>query len=463
MPSVKKIISAEIFISSLTEFNESFRNVNRANDEMLTFLNNTFCKSSIGITDFSVEDNNAKFRWTLSTVIAEAESLHKEALAFARKRNFRKAIERWIKAIALNAEDPDYFFNTGIAFYEEKNYQEAIENLEQTIKICPIYFKARLILGTIYLKLRKFDKAESYLKESIYFNPSNPLAILNLGAVYSILKKYDEGINAFKKIIEISPNESRAYFGLGKIYSIQGQALKANDCFRKVVELDEKGDLAIHAKRAIASEQSSTALPLPKKDKLPEIEEEHLEDYYAEAYNSYLFGDYARSGDLYRKYIEYKPNDDNVWYLLAESYLRAGYPKEATSAYKNALKISKKGLYFKQLGIAYDFLSLTEKAIHSIEQAVSLGKRDSIVYTIWAKNLIKQNKLEDAIEKLQVALKLNRSNLSAIYHLAVAYTKNNQINEALNYLHAIINSKVKSPIKNEASELLSKIKTKEAR
>lgn len=465
MPSAKKIISAEINLKSISLFNgniqqQSTDDINQQNTEILSFLKSRYCNAAVGEIDFSIEDEKAKFCWTLSGVVQDAEVLHKEALHFARKKDYRKAIENWIKAISLNPQDPDYYFNAGIAFYEEKNYQEAIENLEQTIILCPIYFKARLILGTVYLKLRKFANAESQLKESIYFSPSNPLAILNLGAVYSILKKYNEGINAFKKIIEISPKEPRAFFGLGKIYSIQGKTQQANDCFRKVIEFDSKGELAIHAKRAIVSEQSSTSILIKPNNDLAEIEEKHLEDYYAEGYNAYLFGDYARSCDLYRKYIEYKSKDDNVWFSLGETYLRAGYPKEATSAFKNAAKLRKKGLYYKQLAIAYDFLSLTENAIENIEQAVALGKKDSIVYTIWAKNLIKLNHLEDAIEKLNIALKLNKSNFSAIYHLAVAHTKNNQANEAINYLHMIIGSKIKSPIKSEAEELYSKLTTK---
>ena len=463
MASAKKIITAEIAISSIVDFDQEIVGEEIDQGEILKILKDKFGNTAIGAMDVSLESDSAKFRWTLTKVVDEAEELHKEALSYARKKNYKNAIERWIKAISVNPEDPDYYFNAGIAFYEAKNYQEAIENLETTISICPIYFKARLILGTIYLKLRKFNQAETYLKESIYFNPSNPLAILNLGAVYSILKKYPEGINAFKKIIELSPNEQRAYFGLGKIYSIQGNTQEANECFRKVIDIDNNGHLAIHAKRAIVSvsEASSTAINLKPKAELPAIEEGHLEDYYSEGYNSYLFGDYSRSGDLYRKYIEYKPNDDIVWFSLGESYFRAGYPKEASSAFKNALKVQKKGLYFKQLAIAYDFQSLSDKAINCAEQAIAMGKKDSIVYTIWAKNLIKLNKLDEAIDKLELAIKSNKANLSAIYHLAVAYTKSNQISEATTYLHTILSSKVKSPIKGEAEELLAQISKKQ--
>lgn len=463
MPSAKKVISAEIHLNQLSQFNGTLFNFqspstpnNQQYREILTYFQEKYASSKIGNLEISLENDTLKFKWTLDKVVPEAEKLHKEALALARARDFKGAIAKWMHAISMNSQDPDYYFNSGIAFYEEKKYNEAIENLEQALAYCPIYFKARLILGTIYLKLRRFTKAEEHLKESIYFNPKNPLAILNLGAVYSILKKYDEGVNAFKKIIEISPNEPRAYFGLGKIYSIQGKVQEANECFKKVIEYDQKGDLANHAKRALVTENSSTAI-LAQGEPAADIDESNLEAYYAEGYNAYLYGDYARAGDLYRKYVEHKPKDDNVWFSLGEAYLRAGYPKEASAAFRNAIRIRKKGLYYKQLAITYDFLGLTEKALNAIEQAVSLGKKDSIVYAVWGKNLYKLNRYDEAIEKLQLALKINRANLSAVYHLAAACAKSQRIHDAVNYLHIILSSKISTPIRSEAEQLLAQI------
>ncbi|RMD98722.1 MAG: tetratricopeptide repeat protein [Calditrichaeota bacterium] len=465
MAIAKKLITAQIHLEAVEEFKgeltENLADI-KSSEHIIQVLQDRYGNGSAGELSIDLQDNVAQFRWILPRVVNEAEALHKEALARARSHQFREAIGNWIKAISLNPQDPDYYFNTGIAYFEEKNYKESIENLEYTIKLCPIYHKARLILGTIYLKTRKFDKAEYHLKESIYFNPTNPLAILNLGAVYFILKRYDEAIFAFEKVLKLVPTEARAYFGLGKIYSILGQVSQANDCFLKTIELDKKGVLKQHAKRAIVTEDAATdvdlELPAQQDGEQGQIDEKALEATYAEGYKSYLFGDYSRAVTLYRKYLSYKSRDDYAWLALGEAYLRNGQCNEAISAFKNAIKLnSNKGLYYKQLALAYDAAAMADKAIDAAEKAAGYGKRDSIVYTIWGKNLLKQNMVLDAIEKLEQALKLNKANLHAEYHLALAYLKNNEQQEALDHLHWIMSSKVKSPLKMHAEEKKKKI------
>ncbi len=464
MASAKKLITAQLDFNAVKEFKGDLTDLilqASSQDQLKALLLERYHRNETGTLSIEIHDQAAIFRWILPHVVMEAEKLHKQALEKARGRQYKEAISNWIKAISLNPRDPDYYFNTGIAFFEEKNYQQSIENLEKTLSLCPIYHKASLILGTIFLKLRKFDKAEHHLKESIYFNPNNSLAILNLAAVYSILKRYDEGINAFEKVLQLVPEEPRAWFGLGKIYSIMGHNKKANECFYKTIELDKKGTLALHAKRALITEETSVSLDIGVQStdgNRPPVDENTLESILAEGYKAYIFGDYPRAVELYRKYIEYKSKDDYVWYSLGEAYIRTGQVKEAAAAFRNAIKLSpNKGLYYKQLAVAYDYLGESEKAANAAEQATRFGKKDSIVYTIWGKNLLKQKRILDAIDKLETALKLNKANLNAEYHLALAYMENNDQAAALDHLHWILNAKTNSPLKMQAEALLEKI------
>ncbi len=465
MATAKKLITAQLDLVAVKEFKGDLTDaLSKFNspEEIQNYLIERYDSDSTGELTVQLDGETASFKWILPEVDLNAEKLHQQALEKAREKQYKDAITFWIKAIALNSRDPDYYFNTGIAHFEEKNYQESIENLEQTLKICPIYHKARLILGTVYLKLRKFDKAEYHLRESIYFNPKNPLAILNLGAVYSIQKRYDEGIFAFKRVIELVPSEPRAYFGLGKIYSLQGKIKEANECFHKTIELDQKGLLTPHAKRAIVAEETALSLDIQSGDgnqaNQERLDDKQLEAVFAEAYKAYLFGDYQLAVELYRKYLEHKTKDDYVWFALGESFLRKGQPKEAAAAFKQAIKINpNKALYHKQLAIAYDYLDVPEKAIESAEQALRFGKKDTVVYTILGKNLLKQNMILEAIEKLETALKLNKTNLNAEYHLALAYMRNQDFDSAIDHLHWIINAKVKTPLKMQAESLLQKI------
>ncbi len=466
MPA-KKLISAQIDLHAIRNLDgdiNQFISQSPSEEHILSFFEKKY-QPTQGTLQVDVAENIVSFKWTLAKVNEAAEKLHKEALTLARKKDYGKAIEQWVKAIAANPIDPDYYFNAGIAFFELKNFKEAIENLEYTISICPIHAKARLILGTVYLKIRKFDQAEQHLKESIYFNPGNALALLNLAAALSIQKKYDEGTRVFSRVIELSPAERpRAYFGLGKIHSICGRVKEANECFRKVIELDKQGTLANHAKRAIISDPTTSIFSVKTNStseiKIPKIDPDKLDEAYAEAYNAYLYGDYKKAIGFYKRYLEVKPKDDYVWYSLGEALLRDNKPKEAAYAFTKAIKLkSSKGLYFKQLAIAYDFLDDADRAIDAAERAVALGKTDSVILTIYGKNLLKKDRVDEAIEKLEQAYNKNKMNLNAQFHLAKAYLQNHDVESAAEHLHWIVATKVKTPIKMQAEQLLEKIES----
>lgn len=446
--AAKKLITARLELSAVRHLDPEIEEYlsGRVDLEFLKrYLFHRYGNGNTGSLDVKIIDNIAELRWTSGRLSADAEILHKEALSYARRKNYQLAVQKWIQAVATNPDDPDYYFNLGIALFEEKNYHEAVENLKKTISICPIYHRAHLILGTVCLKIRKFTQAEVHLKESIYFNPYNALAHLNLGAVYSILKKYEDGIESFRRTIELAPTEMRAYFGLAKIYTILGDLDNANKHYRKVIEMDSQGVLANHAKRSIVSHHDSKT--------------NHLDEFYSEGYKAFLYGDYNRSIEMYRRYVEAKPEDDYVWAALGEALLRSGLVEQAAETFRQAAKIMpSKGLYYKQMAIAYDFLNRPQEAVNVLEKAKEIGKADSITLGLLGKNLVKLNRLVDAIPILEQAIKSNRSNLQAQLSLAIARARHNDIELAIDSLNAILGSKTNSPIKMEAEKLLAQLK-----
>ncbi len=395
--------------------------------------------------------SKAKLNWVPPKQDPRAEGFHKVALLQAKNKNYVEAVNNWIKAISLNSTDPDYSFNLGIAFFEIKNYKESIENLKSAINLCPIYYRAYLILGTVYLKLRQFEHAELYLKESINFCPNHSLAYLNLGAVYSILKRYDEGIKMFLKTLELSPNEMRAHFGIGKIYSIKGEVEKANHYFKKVIEIDSTGQLANHAKRAMIS------IPIKSDVQFSgEIDSMNFENLYQEGYRAFLYTDYEKSIQMYSAYLNYKPQDDFVWFSLGESFLRNGEISKAAEAFQKAINVnSNKALYYKELAIVYDYLDKGKDAFDCLNRVHKLGKFDSLTYSLLGKHLIQQQKYDDAISHLEKAVKLNSNNLLAKYYLAIAHDKNKDKNSAISYLKEVIATPIKSPLKMKSEAILN--------
>ncbi|MFQ5648473.1 MAG: tetratricopeptide repeat protein [bacterium] len=448
-----KEFSVVIRLSEFASLNGQLSNFERE-DQRQEFVKHFFLNKyghGGGKLRVAQKQSKVKLTWIQPRFDENAEGAHERALAAARLKDYKEAIQNWVKAISLNPADPDYYFNLGIAFFELKNFIEAIENFNKALDLCPIYYKAHLILGTVYLKIRKFQKAEKYLQESLIFYPNHPLAYLNLGAVYSILKRYDDGIRMFLRSIELSSNEVRAHFGLAKIYSLRGEVDKANRYFKNVIDIGRNHQLTNHAKRAMIS------TPMAGNIELSNIDTKNIEKYYQEGYNAFLFSDYEKAVQMYTIYLRQKPDDDFVWYSLGEASLRAGYLQKAAEAFEKAIAINRsKGLYYKELALTFVYLDDTERTIKCLEQATKLGKVDSVSNTIWGKALIQQGNYDDALRKLEEAVRLNPTNLFAKYNLAIAAMKNNEVDAAISHLQEIIRTPINSPIKMEAENLIAR-------
>lgn len=408
-----------------------------------------------GKLEVKLNGSKVTLRWLQSNFDSEAESLHKEALSKARQRKFQEAIQYWVKAISLNPTDPDYFFSLGVAFFEIKNYNESIENLKSAIELCPIYHRSHLVLGTIYLKIRKYDLAENHLKASLKFNPGNALTYLNLGTVYSILRRYSEAVQMYKQSLELTPKEARAYFGLGKIYVLLQEYEPAAECFRRVVDYDEKNLLTKHAKRALAGIASQAD---PADDAPAPTDSKVAEKHYQEGYKAFLFTDYERAIAHYNEYLKSNYNDDSIWSALGEAALRVGDTEKALSAFKSAIKYNpRKGLYYKQIAVAFDSIGKIKEVIECLKKAKALGKNDSITNTLWGKSLISLDSYEEAVIHLEQALRLNPNNLVAKYLLGLAYMRTGETNRAQNCFQEIIKTPINSPLKMEAESLLNRL------
>lgn len=400
-----------------------------------------------GMIDFKINQEKVLFYWHVPESNQQAEDWHKKAILLARKGDLKNATNCWIEATKVNPHDPDYFFNLGVAYFETKKYIECIDALTRTLAICPLFHKAYLILGTAYLKIRKFENSRKHIEKSLKYNKNSLLAYLNLGAVYSILKDYQNGILMFENALQVFPKEASAYMGLAKIHSTLENTEKANYYFKKVIENDKKGSLANYAKKMIISQNKEQIEDNSELD----ISDGNIEDLFAEAYQNYIIGNFNKAIQIYKGYLSRKSNDDNVWYALGEAQLRAGKPDLAAESFKSAAKLEpSKGLYYKELGIAFDRVDKYEKVIAAISKAAELGKNDSVTLSLWGKALFLLGKHESAIEKLEESLKLNKNNLLAKYYLALSLKEIKEFNDAVFYFDEIINSKIISPLKEKS-------------
>jgi len=424
---LKKSIKAVLPLDIFTEEERSLLDNTLTTETKQQLLSRFFQVTDIHAASIKLAKNETTLNlfWQIPRINDEAEMHHKRAIAAAKKGDLKQAIQEWEEASNFDHYNPEYLFHLGVAYYETKKYNESIDSLKRAIAICPILQRAYLILGMCYLKIRKFEEAKSYLEKSLQFDKKNLLIYLNLGSVHGILKDYDKAEEMFMKAIRISPKEPRSYFGLAKIYATLGKNAEANNFFKKVIELDTKGTLANYAKRSMIVEQPEVPADATEAPLVGDSDQ-NPEEYYTQGYRFYLLGNFKQAINMYQHYLRIKPSDDYVWCALGEAQLRAGDARNAAESFKRAAKLApQKGIYYKEMGLAFYFLKDWEKLAAAEKKAKDLGKNDSLVYCLLGKALLELGNINESIVMLDHSLKTNSNNLLAKLFIAQSLLKKN--------------------------------------
>lgn len=439
----------------------------------------------------AAEDGRVEVSFVPLRVDDRAERFHRDAIAAAKKRDLRKALQSWNRAIKVNPHDPKYSFHAGVAHFEMGDYEGASDYLLKTISLCSFHHRALLVLGTLYLKLRKLDKAEKFLEASVELVGKDPLGHLNLGAVYSVQRKYDKGIKEFETAIRLSPADPRPHLGLAKVYSLLGKNERAEYYYRQVIKLDKSGTLRRQAQRSMTLVQSTVAAIMPRPEALrprrrAEVEatgrrltengseaqaateewtrlaqkyRSHDPDrLFAGAYQAYLSLDYVSAGELYAGYASLRPSDAAGWYALGETCLRTGELRKAVYAFRKASELEDKPTYYKQLGLSYILLADFEKANKALTRAREMGKKDSVTNLLHGKWAAAAGNFAEAILAFEQAIRANRNNVTAHYELAQALVKNDERALACQRLDELRSIEVDTPLKQKAEELLADLR-----
>ena len=101
----------------------------------------------------------------------------------ALKQN-KKAIKNFKKAITLNPNSPEVFYNLGLSFHNDGNFKSAQLSYREAIKLKPNYAEAHCNLGMSFSELGDFEEALVSYQKAIEIDPKYAGAYYNLGNIY---------------------------------------------------------------------------------------------------------------------------------------------------------------------------------------------------------------------------------------------------------------------------------------
>ncbi len=141
-----------------------------------------------------------------------SEAFNAMGAVYLRLRKWDKAIPHFNKSrenllyatphVALN--------NLGEAYRGKKEYRRAIEFYKKAIDDNPRFARAHQNLGVTYLALGDYDAAVSSLKKAAHYAPRTATVHYDLGTAYAGQYKRKEAIDAFKKVVALIPGSELA-------------------------------------------------------------------------------------------------------------------------------------------------------------------------------------------------------------------------------------------------------------
>ncbi|HEY6534227.1 MAG TPA: tetratricopeptide repeat protein [Candidatus Nitrosocosmicus sp.] len=155
--------------------------------------------------------------------------------------NNNEAIECYNKALEINPQNADAFFNKAQALSTLEKYSEAIECYNKALEINSNDINALCTKSWYianYLPTR-LNEASDAIKKAIGLDPTNGNIMYTYAYVLHKLKIYEEAIIVYEHLIKQNPNHAKAWYGCARTKSVQND----NDIQKCIYDLQKAIDL----------------------------------------------------------------------------------------------------------------------------------------------------------------------------------------------------------------------------
>jgi Flp pilus assembly protein TadD len=122
-----------------------------------------------------------------------------------------RAIEEYLKAVALQPGNAKAYYNLGIACMAKGDFRNAHEAFRKTREIDPKQTRACHGMGIASKELGDYEGARREFEEALRLDPSFAPSCFSLGQLYqSVLGDRSKAAMYWEKYLELRPNDSQA-------------------------------------------------------------------------------------------------------------------------------------------------------------------------------------------------------------------------------------------------------------
>jgi tetratricopeptide (TPR) repeat protein len=347
-----------------------------------------------------------------------AALLIKKADLLISLRRYKESLYILEQAELLDSTDSSLYILKTDAYLALDMQEKAASLLEAAIETFEGEEKIDLLfeLADVYDDYENFEKVFDCLKIILEQDPANEEALYKICFWTDFTGRNEEGIKLHQGIIEEIPFNELAWFNLGAAY--QGLKLyeKAIDAYQYAVAIDEKFDYAYR-------NMGDAYMKLRKYKDAIEVLEKVLELTRPEAVIYEAIGhchdksaNYAQARFHYKKASHLNPEDSQLHYKVACTYMNEGTWNNAIKSLESALKTHlMQPEYNLALGRCYMQLGNIDEAITYLGNVVRIRPKNVTGWTELLKCLYLGHLFDEGLEYAQFALEQTDSKPIFIY------------------------------------------------
>jgi superkiller protein 3 len=159
-------------------------------------------------------------------------------LCYAKSSRVDDAMQSFERAISLNPQDAEAFFNLGVLFSEKKKVDQALRHLGQAVNLNPGEAKYSLALAEALIEAKRYSVAIDFLNAVRARFEALGQFHYTLGLAYYGQHNAPSAIAEMQKATELEPRMEAAFYFLGNTYALAEQYDKAFESYRRAIELN---------------------------------------------------------------------------------------------------------------------------------------------------------------------------------------------------------------------------------
>ncbi len=350
--------------------------------------------------------------------------LIKKADVLIATRQYHEALRLLDHVAVLDSNDINLYILKTDVYLALDQQEKAVVLLENALQLFEGEERLELLfeLADVYDDYEEFDKIFDCLKLILEQEPNNEEALYKICFWTDFTGRNEESIRLHQQIIEEFPYNELAWFNLAAAY--QGLKLyeKSVDAYKYAVAIDEKFDYAYRNmgdayirlrkyKEAIESLERVLELSRPE-----DVIYEAIGHCYDRLKN------FAQARFYYRKASHLNQEDSKLQYKIACTYINEGQWNPAMKHLENALQIHRmQPEYNLAMGECKMQVEQYREAIQYFSNVVRQRPRNGAGWESLIRCLYHGEFFEEALEQVQVALKMTDQKPVFLYYLTAIY------------------------------------------